>query len=327
MFRSDSGSVSASLRARARDLGIVFFFVALFLVLSVSTSTFLRQDNLLNVLDQSSELLVLTTAITVCIIAGIFDLSVASTATVAAIATCAGVNAAGWPGGIIAGLGAGAGLGLVNGLAIGLTKVNSFIGTLATSFTFKGLAIVISGGSVVAIEDIEARRTLAELFTGRFLGAKGVVFFALAFVVVVGVILSQTVFGRHVYAVGGNAEAARLSGVRVMKVQTLCYVLSGLAAGLAGIFYAGRYGSGASNSFSDTIAFQAIAAAVVGGTSIFGGSGAVWRAVVGVLILALIGNGFNLLGIDPTYQLAAQGVLIFAAVAGDQYLRGGSRSG
>lgn len=321
MLRSDAGGVSVSLRARARDFGIVFFFVALFLVLSVSTSTFLRQDNLLNILDQSSELLVLTTAVTVCIIAGIFDLSVASTATVAAIATCAGVNVAGWPGGIIAGLGAGAGLGLVNGLAIGLTKVNSFIGTLATSFAFKGLAIVISGGSVVAIDDADARQTLADLVTGRFLGAKGVVFFALAFVVVVGVILSRSVFGRHVYAVGGNAEAARLSGVRVMKVQTLCYVLSGLAAGLAGIFYAGRYGSGASNSFADTYAFQAIAAAIVGGTSIFGGSGAIWRAVIGVLILALIGNGFNLLGIDPTYQLAAQGVLIFAAVAGDQYLR------
>ncbi len=309
-------------RARLRDLGIVFFFVALFLVLSVSTSTFLRQDNLLNILDQSSELLVITAAITICIIAGIFDLSVASTATVAAIATAAGVNAAGWPGGIIAGLAAGAGLGLFNGLAIGFTKVNSFIGTLATSFAFKGFAIVISSGSVVAIEDPESRATLSDFFTGRFLGAKGVVFVALAFVVVAAFLLARTVFGRHVYAVGGNAEAARLAGVRVMKVQTLCYVLSGTAAGLAGIFYASRYGSGASNSFSDTLAFQAIAAAVVGGTSIFGGAGAVWRAVVGVLILALIGNGFNLLGIDPTYQLAAQGVLIFAAVAGDQYLRG-----
>ena len=314
--------MSADLRARARDLGIVFFLVALFLVLSVSTSTFLHKDNLLNVLDQSSELLVLTAAITVAIIAGIFDLSVASIATVAAIATCAGVNVAGWPGGIVAGLGAGASLGLVNGLAIGFTKVNSFIGTLATSFTFKGLAIVISGGSVVAIHDLDDRQTFSDLFTGRLLGAKGVVFYALAFVVVVGIILARTVFGRHVYAVGGNTEAARLSGVRVMKVQTLCFVLTGLAAGLAGIFYAGRYGSGASNSFSDTYAFQAIAAAVVGGTSIFGGAGAVWRAVVGVLILALIGNGFNLLGIDPTYQLAVQGVLIFAAVAGDQYLRG-----
>ena len=309
------------MRERARDLGIVFFFAALFLILSVSTSTFLHKDNLLNILDQSSELLVLTTALTVCIICGIFDLSVASTATVAAIATCAGVNVAGWPGGIVFGLGAGAALGLVNGLAIGITKVNSFIGTLATSFAFKGLAIVISGGSVVAIDSLDDRATFSKAFIGRFLDAKGVVFFALAFVVVVGVVIARSVFGRHVYAVGGNQEAARLSGVRVMTVQTACYVLSGLAAGLAGIFYAGRYGSGASNSFADTFAFQAIAAAVVGGTSIFGGAGAVWRAVIGVLILALIGNGFNLLGIDPTYQLAAQGVLIFAAVAGDQYLR------
>jgi ribose transport system permease protein len=309
------------LKARARDLGIVFFLLMLVLILSVSTSTFLQQDNLLNVLDQSAELFVLTTAITVCIIAGIFDLSVASTATVAAIVACGAVNIGGWPLGIAAGLAAGASLGLVNGIAIGATHVNSFIGTLATGFAFKGLAIVISGGSVVAIEDAADRETLTNLFTGRLLGAKGVVFIALAFALVVGVLLARSVFGRYVYAVGDNAEAARLSGVRVMSVQTRCYVLAGLAGGLAGVMYAGRYGSGASNSFSDTIAFQAIAAAVVGGTSIFGGSGAVWRGVVGVLILALIGNGFNLLGIDPTYQLTAQGILIFAAVAGDQYLR------
>lgn len=312
---------TAVLRARGRDFGIVFFFVALFVVLSVTADTFLQRANLLNILDQSSELLVLTTAITVCIIAGIFDLSIASTATVAAIAACAGVNAAGVPGGIAFGLGAGAALGLVNGVAIGTTKVNSFIGTLATSFAFKGLAVVISGGDVVSIEDSGRRASMSDLFTGRLLGAKGVVFVALAFVVIVGVILARSVVGRHVYAVGGNPEAARLAGVRVVRVQTACYVLAGLAAGVAGLFYAGRYGSGASNSFSDTFAFQAIAAAVVGGTSIFGGAGAVWRAVMGVLILALIGNGFNLLGIDPTYQLAAQGVLIFAAVAGDQYLR------
>ncbi len=132
---------------------------------------------------------------------------------------------------------------------------------------------------------------------------------------------ARSVFGRYVYAVGGNAEAARLSGVRVLGVQTSCYVISGVAAGIAGVMYAGRYGSGAPNAYPDTFAFQAIAAAVVGGTSIFGGEGAVWRGTVGVLIIALIGNGFNLLGIDPTYQLAAQGVLIFAAVAGDQFLR------
>ena len=99
-------------------------------------------------------------------------------------------------------------------------------------------------------------------------------------------------------------------------------MLSGLAAGLAGVLYAGRTAAARRTRSPTRIAFQAIAAAVVGGTSIFGGAGAVWRAVVGVLILALIGNGFNLLGIDPTYQLAVQGVLIFAAVAGDQYLRG-----
>ena len=145
---------------------------------------------------------------------------------------------------------------------------------------------------------------------------------ALAFVLVVGILLARSVFGRYVYAVGDNAEAARLSGVRVMSVQTRLLRPLRARRRPRGVIYAGRYGSGASNSFYDTIRLPGDRGRRRRRHEhLRRGSGAVWRGVIGVLILALIGNGFNLLGIDPTYQLAVQGMLIFAAVAGDQYLR------
>ena len=156
---------------------------------------------------------------------------------------------------------------------------------------------------------------------GKYLGLKGAVWIAVVFVIVVGIALAYTVWGKKVYAVGGNWQAARLAGIRSNRVLISCYVLSGIGAGVAGVIYAGRYGTGATNAYPDTYAFTAIAATVVGGVSIFGGSGAVWRGALGILTFALIGNGLNLLGVDTTYQQTILGLLIFAAVAADQIFR------
>lgn len=117
---------------------------------------------------------------------------------------------------------------------------------------------------------------------------------------------------------GGNAQAALLAGIRTNRILISCYVISGIGAGLAGMIYAGRYGSVATNAYLDTIAFMAIAAPVVRGVSVFGGSGSIWR---GILTFALIGNGLSLLGVDTPYQLTALGRFIFAAVAADQVFR------
>jgi ribose transport system permease protein len=160
--------------------------------------------------------------------------------------------------------------------------------------------------------------SLVHFLDGQFFGLKGAVWISLIFVLILGIFLSKTIVGKSIYAVGGNPEAAFLAGIRTNRILITCYVISGIGAGLAGVIYAGRYSSGATNAYDDASAFTAIAATVVGGVSIFGGTGAIWRGLLGVLTFALIGNGLNLLGVDTTYQLTILGLLIFFAVATDQ---------
>jgi ribose transport system permease protein len=307
---------------RIRSYGIVGVFGVLLVLLAfASPSSFLSFDNAANILEQSSILLIFASTTTLCIIAGVFDLSIAAVATASAIMTVNAINTVGLVAGIIGGLAFGALLGLITGLAITATNVNSFIGTLAASFTYRGLGLILASGGLVSFRDKGAARTLQTITENTYLGLKGAVWISVVFMVLMGLLLAYTVFGKKVYAVGGNREAAFLAGIRTSRILVACYTFSGLGAGLAGVIYAGRYGSGATNAYSDTFAFTAIAATVVGGVSIFGGSGAIWRGALGILTFALIGNGLNLLGVDTTYQLTILGLLIFFAVAADQIFR------
>jgi ribose transport system permease protein len=306
---------------RIRNYGIVGVFGLLFVVLAFASPSFLSLQNGANILDQSSVLLILAATTTVCIIAGIFDLSVAAVATASAIMTVNAINAVGLVGGVIFGVAFGGLLGLITGVAITKTNVNSFIGTLAASFTYRGLGLILAAGGLVTIDDEQSAQSLRDVMEGKYLGLKGAVWIAIGFVILVGIVLAYTVWGKKVYAVGGNWQAARLAGIRSNRVLISCYVLSGIGAGVAGVIYAGRYGTGATNAYPDSYAFTAIAATVVGGVSIFGGSGAVWRGSLGILTFALIGNGLNLLGVVTAYQQTIPGVLIFAAVAADQVFR------
>lgn len=306
---------------KLRSYGIVVVFGALFLFLAVTSRSFLSWQNAVNILDQSAILFIFAATSTLLIIAGIFDLSIAAVATASAIMTVHAINAFGLVIGVPAGLAFGGLLGLITGLAITSTNVNSFIGTLAASFTYRGLGLILASGGLVAVTDTTAAATLVGIVDGKYLGLKGAVWIAVAFSVIVGIVLAKTVFGRQVYAVGGNQQAAFFSGIRTNRVLVACYVVSGIGAGLAGVIYVGRYATGATNAYSDTFTFTAIAATVVGGVSIFGGSGAIWRGQLGILTFALIGNGLNLLGVDTTYQLTILGLLIFFAVASDQIFR------
>lgn len=306
---------------RIRNYGIVWVFALLFVVLALTSPSFLSFQNAANILDQSAVLLIMASTTTVLIIAGIFDLSIAAVATASAIMAVNAINVVGlWPG-VIVGILFGGLLGLITGLAITRTNVNSFIGTLAASFTYRGLGLILASGGLVSVVNRDQAETLRSIMEGKFLGLKGAVWIAVAFVVVVAVVLAFTIFGRKIYAVGGNIQAARLAGIRTNRVLIAAYAISGIGAGVAGIIYVGRYGTGATNAYADSFAFTAIAATVVGGVSIFGGSGAVWRGSLGILTFALIGNGLNLLGVDTTYQQMILGLLIFAAVAADQVFR------
>jgi ribose transport system permease protein len=299
-----------------RDYGIVVAFVALFVSLTLASDKFFQRQNFANLLDQYAAVGLLTAGATLCIISGVFDLSAGAAVSVCGVTAATVANDASPEVGILAGIGAGLGLGIVNGLLIDFTRVNSFIGTLATGIVFGGVAIIITGGNIVTVEDLD----FGYLGQEEVLGLKLTAWTFLGFAVITAFLLHRTTFGRYVYAAGGNPEAARLSGIRVGVVRGACFAISGLSAGLAGVLLASRTSSSAAN-LGMGLELQAIAAAVVGGTSIMGGEGAIWRGVLGVLLIGMIGNGFNLLGIETTYQQITQGGLILLAVASDQLLR------
>jgi len=303
-------------RIDVRNYGIVVAFVALFVTLSIASENFLHKQNLLNILDQYAPIGLLAAGATIGITAGVFDLSVGAIVSVSAVVAAKVANATSPSVGIVAGILTGLGLGTANGVIIHVTRINSFIGTLATGIVYGGLAILITGGMIVTVTDTG----FGVLGQNEAFGVKYTAWVFLGFAVVAGFLLARTTFGRYVYAVGGNSEAARLSGIRVGLVRGACFAISGFAAGLAGALMASRTSSAQAN-LGAGMELSAIAAAVVGGTSIMGGEGAVWRGVLGVLLIAIIGNGFNLLGIDTTYQLIVQGGLILLAVAADQLLR------
>lgn len=303
-------------RAALRDYGIVASFVAIFLFLTIASDVFLSSRNLLNILEQSAAVGIVAAAGTLVIIAGGFDLSVGAIFALSGIVAAYATNAFGPVGGVLAGLSVGALIGLGNGLLTTVGRINPFITTLATAIIVRGIALAITGGFLIPIAD----EGFAAIGREGVFGVKYSVLIFIGFVVLVALVLSRTVLGAYVYASGGNAEAARLSGVPVSTVRTATFVISGLAASLAGIILAAR----AANGQADTgvgLEFQAIAAIVVGGTSIFGGEGAIWRTVLGVLLLALIGNGFNLLAVPPTFQQIFQGTIILLAVGLDVWAR------
>ena len=300
-----------------RDYGILISFLVLFAVLSFSTSTFLTEQNMANLLDQNAIFGILACAETLCIVSGVFDLSVSASLALSAIVAVSVGQVDGSIAGFVAGTATGGLLGLVNGLVVTYGKVNSFIATLATSIIFRGLALVLTGGDIVT--------TNAGGFgvfgqNSGILGVTQASWLFLAVVLVTGVLLASTTYGRALYAVGGNLEAARLSGLRTGFVRTSVFALSGVLAGMAGLIEASRTSS-AQASTGTGWELTAIAATIVGGTSILGGDGAIWRAVVGVFILALIGNGMNLASINSTYQQGVQGLLILFAVLADQLMR------
>jgi ribose transport system permease protein len=301
----------------ARRFGIVWVTLALFIVLSSWSDVFLSQTNLLNVLDQQSTVLIAAGAMTLTIIAGGFDVSLAAVYVLAGVTALRIENETGSILlGVVAALAVGLVAGGVNGLVVTVGQVNSFIGTLATSFVYFGLAFVVSERSILRAED----PGFSAIARTEFLGVAMSSWIAIGVVAVLWFVLDRTRFGRHVFAVGSNPEAARLAGVRVRVVQFATFVLGGFAAALAGLLVTSRTTSAqASDDFG--FIFVVITAVVVGGTSIWGGEGAVWRSVVGVFFIAFMINGFNLLGTDPIYQRMIRGVIILAAVWIDAYTR------
>ncbi|TDD85462.1 ABC transporter permease [Actinomadura darangshiensis] len=307
--------------AALRDNGIVVALAGLVIALSLSTDTFLTKGNLVNVLDQAAVVGLLACGMTLCIVCGMFDLSVSAVLAVSAVVSVLVTKSAGVPAGYAAGIATGTLMGTATGLVVALSRVHSFIATLALSIVYRGLAVVITGGAIVYphARQLDAFQTLSLPTVLGGITAPTLVLAAVA--AACWLLLAATVFGRGVYAVGGNAEAARLSGIRTVPIRVAVFAISGACAGTAGLVMTTRAGS-AQAGLGTLLELTAIAAVVIGGTSIFGGEGAVWRCLAGALILTLISNGFNLLGWDSTYKQVIEGLLILAAVTLDRLLRG-----
>jgi ribose transport system permease protein len=294
-----------------RRNAVLVLFIVVFVGLTFASPAFLSAQNLLNILNQNAPLAIIATAGTLVIISGGFDLSTGAIVGIASVtAAWTAVNVDPLLGLFVAPV-AGTGLGLINGLIITRFRIHSFLATLATSLMYSSFALFISGGFLIAVDP----KTVFTFLGRGKLGDVYVAILVLAlFASAMTVLLNRTAFGRYVFAVGGNQEAALLSGVRVDRVRIWTFVLSGLSAGIAGTIVVSRIASGQPQA-GGGIALQAIAAIILGGTSIYGGAGAIWRTLVGVYLLALIANGFNILNANPFYIDLTTGIIIVTAVA------------
>ncbi|WP_448060476.1 ABC transporter permease [Cellulomonas hominis] len=294
--------------------------LGLCLVLFVLTPKFLTGANLLNVGVQASTIAVLAFGMTFVIVAGGIDLSVGSVAALSGMVSAWVFTTAGLPGwlslagGLVTGLVAGA----VSGAAVAYGRLPSFIATLAMLSVARGLTLVLSDGRPIATAPS------VSALGGDVAGVPVPIIVLVVAGLVAALVLNRSVVGRSMYAVGGNEEAARLSGIPVRKVLVTVFALCGLYAGLAGMLLAGRLDS-AQPQAATGYELDAIAAVVIGGASLAGGVGRVSGTLVGALILAVIRNGLNLLGVSSFWQQVVIGLVIALAVGIDVLRRRSTR--
>ena len=252
------------------------------------------------------------------LVAGGIDLSVGATYSLAAVTSAHFALHTNPAVAIALGIGAGLLVGIANGVITTTFRINALITTLAMSFVVSGIAGLVTKGNLLVLFE---KPGFGKFARTEFLTVRTSIWLMIVAVLVIGFVLSSTTAGRYMYAAGGNAEAARLAGVRVNAVRILAFALSGGAAGLAGVIDTSRVLSAQASTGDTALAFTVLAGIVVGGTSILGGEGAVWRTVVGVLFIALIGNGYILLGLDPLYEQITMGVILLLAVGLDALTR------
>ncbi len=288
-------------------------FVVIFLIfaLTLNDKGFLNPNNLLNIVRQTAMIAVMAIAMTFVLSSGEIDLSVGAVAGLASVTAAMGIAAGGMIFGIAVGLATGIAVGVFNGLLTTRIGIPSFLTTLAMMGIAKGVAMWISDTSAVPI----INPGYSWLFGG---GSIGIVPVLLIWMLAIGAaghfVLKRTTFGRRVLATGGGETAARYSGIDTHSVKFRVLIISSMAAALAGMLYAGRLQSGRFQ-LGEGDELSVIAAAVLGGTSLFGGYGTVIGTIVGALMIGLINNGLILMGLEFSQQLIARGGIIILAVA------------
>ena len=304
-----------------QKVSILLILIAIIVIASLLTPKFLSVKNFMNIARQIAVVMIIAYAETTLIIAGMIDLSPGS---VLALSGCIGVSTAMATGSVVMGLLVSIGIGLVCGLVAGFTitrfNVPPFIVTLAIMNAARGLALVFMGGKPVY--------NIGN-FTVWGQGQLGPIPYSMIIMIVVGIfawfMLSHTRFGRYIYAVGGNQDAAQASGINVKAVKIKAFLFAGACSGLAGALLMSRM-AGALPDAGVSYEFDGITAAVVGGTSMTGGVGTIFGTVIGAIIVGIINNVLNLLGVQAYWQQIVKGVIIAVAVILDITTKGRQKS-
>ena len=279
-------------------------------VLSFASEAFLTTNNLLNVLRQASLLFFMASGLTLVILTANIDLSIGATVGLSACVAATVIKATGSPWiGAAVGIGIGALVGLANGVLVTKLRIPSFIATYGMLWVAHGATYYYMGGQSVYGFPAEFRA----LGSGYFLGIPIPIYLMVVFLLLGNLFLNRTTFGQQIYAVGANAVAARLSGVPVKRRLILVFVTSGAMAGLASIIFLARLNS-AEGDIGEALTLPAIAAVVIGGTSLFGGVGSLFGTLVGCLILTLVLNGMNLMNVNANWQPLVTGFIVILAV-------------
>jgi ribose transport system permease protein len=294
---------------------MVLALVVLLIVTTFLYSSFWTSTNLENLLSQNVGLILCACGMTFVILAGGFDLSVGSVYAAGAMFYISFLGQLPAPVAVILSILLGLGMGAVNGIIINVMRVNPFVATLGTSSIFIGLITIYAGATAA----FASSSSYLYLGTAKVLGIPLDGLVSIIVLIISGFVLAKTTYGRSVYAVGGNREAARLSGIRVGVISASTFVAIGGMAALGGVFTASQLGT-ASPTFVGNITLQSIAVVIVGGTALTGGEGAVWRTAVGLAIITVMVNLFTSLNFSPDLQTVFEGMIVIIAVAMDVWI-------
>ena len=306
------------LRRLLRDYGQIVILALGTIIFAALEPAFVSTENLIGILYQISLIGIMAVCSTFVVISGGIDLSVGPVVALAGLMaafTLEGTGLALVPA-VLAGIAIGAGVGLLNGLAVARFQLPPIVVTLAMMSIVRGAALLV-GGSVLHL----IREPAAFLFigSGRVVGLPIPIFIFVATAAIMWFIQTRTSFGLSVFAIGENAAAARLCGLALTRVRMLVYLISGAGAGIAGVILAAQVRTASAN-YGNGIELDVIAAIVLGGTSLKGGSGAIYRSVIGALLIGGMNNGLSILNVSTNLQLVAKGVIIVVAIALDNFL-------
>jgi ribose transport system permease protein len=295
---------------------VFLVLLAICVALSLASNVFTTIENLGNVSEQVSVVGVTAMGMTLLLVSGNIDLSMGGQVALIGVIVALVANSANTPTGMAAGILVGLLLGVVNGLIVTRLAVNSLVATLGSGLAFGGLAFLLSGSQPIVLTD----RSLQDLMNLRLIRIPVPAYLFAVVIAATAWFLHTTVGGRELFAVGANPEAARYAGLRIDRLRFIPFVIMGFLCALASLILTGLLNT-ADPGAGARLPLDVIAATVVGGVSIAGGRGTVFMAVVGVLLIGVVSNGFNLLGLDPNYQSIFSGLIIIVAVAVDSALQ------